>query len=99
MTAQGATANGATEAVAEEHTLGIAGMTCAACQMHVQHALLSVPGVENASVDLLGRRAEVLCSEPVSTEALAAAVQNAGYRVVERTGAGEDTEDAAEDDK
>lgn len=39
--------------------LSIGGMTCAACVTHVEHALQSVPGVVNASVNLATERAAV----------------------------------------
>ncbi len=56
-------------------------MTCAACQIHVQRALEAVPGVENVSVDLLGHQARVTGPSSIDSEALAAAVRNAGYDV------------------
>ena len=34
-------------------TLPVEGMTCAACQAHVQRALRSAPGVTEASVNLM----------------------------------------------
>ncbi len=67
----------------EEQTLGITGMSCAACQIHVQRALESVPGVGSASVDLLGGRAQVTSQSAIDPQALAKAVRNAGYGVVE----------------
>ncbi len=42
-----------------EQTLQIAGMSCAACQHHVERALCSVPGVESASVNLLANSAHI----------------------------------------
>ena len=64
-------------------------MSCAACQTHVQRALLSVPGVESASVDLLARKAQVTTRVPLEAALLAEAVRRAGYDVVDRA-----TEDA-----
>ena len=81
----------------EEHILGIGGMTCAACQMHVQRALAAVPGVQTASVDLLGNQAQILCNQPVTQAALTAAVTGAGYRVVDRTPSADGSEAGAED--
>ncbi|MDQ6603322.1 MAG: copper ion binding protein, partial [Chloroflexota bacterium] len=38
-------------------TLAVSGMTCAACVRRVERALLKVPGVENAGVNLATERA------------------------------------------
>lgn len=62
-----------------EQTLQIAGMTCAACQHHVERALRSVPGVESANVNLMAHTAHVVADEPVGTQSLIAAVRQAGY--------------------
>ena len=60
------------------HThLTINGMTCSHCQHTVEHALETVPGVEDVSVDLQGGAAHVTGNAPF--EALAAAVYEAGY--------------------
>lgn len=40
-------------------TVSITGMTCAACVRRVTRALLEVPGVQSASVDLMTRQAQV----------------------------------------
>ncbi|MGH7484650.1 MAG: cation transporter, partial [bacterium] len=40
-------------------TLPVEGMTCAACQMTVQKALLRQPGVLDASVNLMMKSAAV----------------------------------------
>jgi Cu+-exporting ATPase len=63
----------------EPISLTIRGMTCAACQSHVQHALEAVPGVTAASVNLMAHTAQVSAAAPVDTAALIAAVHNAGY--------------------
>jgi Cu+-exporting ATPase len=61
-------------------TLRIAGMTCAACQMHVQRALETVPGVASANVNLMAHTAQVVSAGPVDTDALIGAVKGAGYQ-------------------
>ncbi|QMV17736.1 cadmium-translocating P-type ATPase [Granulicella sp. 5B5] len=63
----------------EDRSLQIAGMSCAACQVHVQSALAAVPGVTSANVNLMTHRAQISTSVPVSTESLISAVRNAGY--------------------
>jgi Cu+-exporting ATPase len=62
-----------------EQTLQIAGMSCAACQHHVERALCSVPGVESASVSLLGNSAQVNSAQPLEVQPLIEAVRDAGY--------------------
>lgn len=62
-----------------EHTLAIGGMTCASCSSRVERALLRVPGVLAASVNLGTERATVHALQSVAPEALAAAVRKAGY--------------------
>lgn len=62
-----------------EQTLYVSGMTCAACQLHVQKALQAVPGVQSASVNLLTHKAEVAAGPDVATDRLIDAVRRAGY--------------------
>src|SRR5438067_88583 len=64
--------------------LGVRGMTCASCVRRVEKALTSVPGVERAAVNLATEEAMVTLasSEATSTDALEAAVDRAGYRLV-----------------
>lgn len=58
-------------------SLRIDGMTCASCVARVERALLKVPGVQRASVNLATEHAEVVGS--VGLDALLNAVQHAGY--------------------
>jgi P-type Cu+ transporter len=61
-------------------TLAVTGMTCAACQGHVEKALAGVPGVKSASVSLLANEARVEFDAALAGEAdLIAAVDEAGY--------------------
>jgi uncharacterized protein len=53
------------------------GMTCSHCAAHVREALLSVPGVSNARVDLGAKTATVEGS--AAPEAVCEAVREAGY--------------------
>ncbi|MGH7040789.1 MAG: cation transporter, partial [Acetobacteraceae bacterium] len=41
-------------------TLGVQGMTCAACQAHVERALRETEGVTSASVNLMTHSARVV---------------------------------------
>ena len=61
-------------------TFPVQGMTCAACQAHVQRALQGTAGVGDATVDLMTARAMV-DYDPTVTDptALVAAVVDSGY--------------------
>ena len=62
--------------------LPVAGMTCASCVAHVEHALEEVPGVTAVSVNLGTEKASVeLGAAAVSLEQLQDAVAGAGYKV------------------
>lgn len=58
----------------------ITGMSCAACQAHVEKAVGKVPGVESVSVSLLTNSMGVEGS--ASSEAIVKAVDDAGYGAV-----------------
>lgn len=69
----------------QEITLEVRGMTCESCATHVEKALRSVPGVDEARVPgWQSGRAMVRSSGDVTGEALATAVQQAGYRATVR---------------
>ena len=59
----------------------IGGMTCNHCKMTVEEALLAVPGVVDATVNLDRQAAEVTASSNVVDLALIRAVEGAGYTV------------------
>ena len=63
----------------KETVLQIEGMTCASCVARVEKALLKVPGVSTASVNLATERATVQALPSVRVAALVAAVDKAGY--------------------
>lgn len=67
----------------EQRTFPVEGMTCAGCAARVEKVLLGEPGVVGADVNLaLERAAVTTASGCVSTDALAARVDKAGYRLV-----------------
>lgn len=67
----------------ESVTLPVVGMTCAACQHHVEEALRSTAGVADARVDLMAHRARVVFDPAIAPpEKLVAAIRQAGYDAV-----------------
>jgi Cu+-exporting ATPase len=65
-----------------EHALQIEGMSCASCVSRVEKALLKVPGVSSAAVNLATERATVKALPTVPVATLQAAVEKAGYTAV-----------------
>ena len=63
----------------QDTTLNISGMTCASCVARVEKALLKVPGVSAASVNLATEQAKVRALAGTSIDTLREAVQAAGY--------------------
>lgn len=76
-----------TTTTAPSLTLQVSGMTCASCVTRVEKALLKVPGVSAASVNLATEKASVQLAAGVAPAALQAAVEKAGYsaQVVDET--------------
>jgi len=69
------------EVPTRELALRIDGMTCASCVARVEKALLKVPGVTGATVNLATERATVRTLSTVTVAELQAAVRRAGYGV------------------
>ncbi len=65
-----------------EKTLTIEGMMCRHCAMHVEKALTAIPGVQEVSVNLETKSAQVSLSQDVADETFKAAIQGAGYNLV-----------------
>lgn len=59
--------------------LPIVGMTCASCVRRVEQALLKVPGVVEANVNLANEQAEVTLSADIPVTALQQAIASAGF--------------------
>ncbi len=69
--------------------LSIVGMHCTSCVARVEGALLGVPGVSAAAVDLLSGRARVGLSDPdVAADRLVEAVAREGYQATLNQAAG-----------
>jgi P-type Cu+ transporter len=71
------------EVPSQEIVLQVEGMTCASCVARVEKALLKVPGVSVASVNLATEKATVQAFSAVTLEALRTAVSKAGYSASE----------------
>jgi len=82
-------------------TLPVLGMSCAACQRHVEEALRATAGVESARVDLMAHRASVVFdTAQAAPEQLVAAIRAAGYdAVLPRAGETAPAEDRAHESK
>ena len=65
--------------------IGVVGMSCASCVARVEKAIGSVPGVEQASVNLATERASVLARPSLEPSAVVDAVRQAGYGVASET--------------
>ena len=84
----------------ESLTLPVIGMTCAACQHHVESALIETAGVKSAHVDLMANRVKVVFDpEEASAENLLDAIRGAGYdAVLSHGGPGNSKETRAEEE-
>ncbi len=73
-------------------TVGVTGMTCAACASRIEKVLRRVPGVAAANVNLATEIAQVDGDARVTSAAIEAAIAKAGYgtRPVDHGGAPED---------
>lgn len=79
--------------MSSNHILNIAvgGMSCASCSSAVEKALLKVPGVQYATVNLATEKAQIEFSNPATPEQIAKAVVDAGYEAEVLNQAGEKT--------
>lgn len=65
--------------------VGVAGMTCQHCVHSVTEEVSAIPGVTEVAVDLVTggtSTVTITADAPISDEAIAAAVAEAGYAVV-----------------
>ncbi len=60
----------------------VRGMTCGHCASAVSEEVAKIPGVTDVEVDVAGGRVTVRSTGPASDEAVAAAVDEAGYELV-----------------
>lgn len=63
-------------------TYTVQGMTCDHCAGSVTAEVTKIPGVTDVAVDVAGGRLTVTSAEPVSSDAVTEAVEEAGYEVI-----------------
>ncbi len=81
----------------QQLNLPVTGMTCASCVIRVEKALKKVPGVRDVNVNLSTEGASVTYSPASASFAdLKAAIENAGYGVIEITDADDGTAEDVE---
>jgi len=62
-------------------TFTVSGMTCEHCVASVSDEVLEIAGVTGVDVDLPSGRLTVTSDQPLSEDAVASAVDEAGYRL------------------
>jgi len=62
-------------------TFTVSGMTCEHCVASVSDEVLAIAGVTGVDVDLPSGRLTVTSDQPLSEDAVASAVDEAGYRL------------------
>jgi copper ion binding protein len=65
-----------------EATYTVEGMTCGHCATSVREEVSELDGVRSVDVDVEGGRVTVTSEAPLPADAVAAAVTEAGYRLV-----------------
>ena len=63
-------------------TYQVSGMTCGHCVQAVSREVGALPGVETVDVDLATGAVRVTSGQPLSSEAVRDAVDEAGYELV-----------------
>ena len=63
-------------------TYQVSGMTCGHCVRAVSREVGALPGVESVDVDLATGAVRVTSEQPLSSEAVRDAVDEAGYELV-----------------
>ncbi|WP_227997903.1 heavy-metal-associated domain-containing protein [Nocardia australiensis] len=64
-------------------TVTVTGMTCGCCVNSVREEVGRIPGVTAVAVDLDSGTVSVDSATPIERDAIAAAVDNAGYRIAD----------------
>ncbi len=67
----------------KKETFIVQGMHCVSCALTIEQALKKVPGVKNASVNLMSEKAAVEYEKPATVELLKNAVAKIGYKLID----------------
>lgn len=62
-------------------TITVAGMSCGGCASSVRAELTTIPGIVDVGIDLSNGTVTIDSEAPVDTEAIRAAVEEAGYQL------------------
>ena len=62
--------------------LDVDGMMCGGCSARLQRVLEALPQVESCKADHVTRAVELVLKEDLSLDAIAKAVEDAGFKVV-----------------
>ncbi|MBX7456398.1 heavy-metal-associated domain-containing protein [Mycolicibacterium sp. 3033] len=62
-------------------TINVEGMTCSGCASSVRAELSQLPCVADVSIDLAGGTVTIASTGPVDSDAVRAAVEEAGYHL------------------
>jgi Cu+-exporting ATPase len=69
-------------------SVGIEGMTCAACSARIERVVARMPGVQSVAVSLAGEQATIEWNESqLDWDSISEVISKAGYGVVEKTNA------------
>jgi len=68
--------------MATTSTFQVQGMSCGHCVSSVQSEVSAIEGVTAVDVDLITGQVAVTSDTPIGTDAVTAAVEEAGYEVV-----------------
>jgi copper chaperone CopZ len=60
----------------------VTGMTCGHCEKAVAEEVSALPGVSSVTADAAAGRVTVVSAQPLSADAVRAAVDEAGYELV-----------------
>lgn len=68
--------------MSKELDLKIEGMTCAHCEMSISKELAKLAGAKDIKVSATDGTAHLSVDDSVTTDALAAAIDEAGYKLI-----------------
>lgn len=91
--------NAGYEVVKDLINVNIKGMTCASCVGRVERALLTVPGVISANINLATERAQVIITHGMNSTDLLSIIEKSGYKAQLVSGDNNNTADLVDEMK